>query len=60
MTPAENAEALISKFSIGDPRDLDVEAIALDAGVEVEYHALVGCEATLVGVRDRAIATIKP
>ncbi|GIK70936.1 MAG: hypothetical protein BroJett020_22310 [Bacteroidota bacterium] len=60
MTPGERAEALIARFSISDPRDIDMEAIALDAGVEVEYHQLSGCEATLVGVGDQAIATIKP
>lgn len=60
MTPGEHAEALIAQFCISDPRDIDMEAIALDAGVEVEYHQLSGCEATLVGVGDQAIATIKP
>ena len=60
MTPGERAEALIAQFGISDPSDLDVEAIAMDGGVEVEYQALNGCEATLVGFGDRAIATIKP
>lgn len=60
MTPGERAEALIAQFGISDPSDLDVEAIAMDAGVEIEYQALNGCEATLVGFGDRAIATIKP
>jgi hypothetical protein len=60
VTPGERAEALIARFSISDPRDIDMEAIALDAGVEVEYHQLSGCEATLVGFGDQAIATIKP
>ena len=60
MTPGEHAEALIAEFCISDPRDLDVEAIALDAGVEIEYETLTGCEATLVGLGDYAIATIKP
>ncbi len=60
MTPGERAEALIAQFGISDPSDLDVEAIAMDGGVEIEYQALNGCEATLVGFGDRAIATIKP
>jgi len=60
MTPSECAEAFVSQFGISDPRDLDIEAIALDSGVEIEYEPLVGCEATLVGFGDRAIATIKP
>lgn len=60
MTPGEHAEALIAQFGISDPKDLDVEAIALDVGVRVEYEHLSGCDATLVGFADRAIATIKP
>lgn len=60
MTPSEQAEALVSQFGISDPRDIDIEAIALDAGVEIEYEPLVGCEAVLVGFGDRAIATVKP
>lgn len=60
MTPGDCAEALISEFCISDPRDIDVEAIALDARMEVEFHPLSGCEATLVGYDDYAIATIKP
>lgn len=60
MTPGQRAEALIAQFRITDPKDLDVEAIALDAGVVIEYRQLKGCEATLVGVGDKAIATIRP
>lgn len=60
MTPGERAEALIAQFSISDPKDIDVEAIAIDAGMQIEYYALSGCEATLVGFNDCAIATIKP
>lgn len=60
MTPGQRAEALIAQFRITDPKDLDVEAIAIDAGVMIEYRQLKGCEATLVGVGDKAIATIRP
>lgn len=60
MTPAEAAEAIIEDLGITQITDLDVEAIAFDAGVEVVYEALIGCEATLVGVGDQAIATINP
>ena len=59
MTPGETAEALIAQFCITDPTDLDLEAIAFDAGLQVEYRELEGCEATLVGFADKAIATIK-
>lgn len=54
------AEARINSFGISDPRHIDIEAIAYDAGVTVEYEDLSGCAATLIGYGDRAIATIKP
>lgn len=60
MTPGEYAEALVAQFGIRDAQDLDIEAIACDRGVSVEKQNLSGCEATLVGVGNRAIATIKP
>lgn len=53
------AEARIAELGISDPKDIDVDAIAYDAGVEVRYDSLNGCEATLVGVRNHAIATIQ-
>ncbi len=61
MTPAGAcAEALVAELGITSPQDLDVEAIAFDSNVEVVYEAMTGCEASLVGYRDRAIATINP
>ncbi|MBQ0932415.1 ImmA/IrrE family metallo-endopeptidase [Ideonella alba] len=60
MTPGERAEARIAELGISDPRDIDVDAIAFDARMLVEYEALEGCEAMLVGAGDRAIATIRP
>ncbi|MBR8087608.1 ImmA/IrrE family metallo-endopeptidase [Burkholderia vietnamiensis] len=60
MTPGEHAETLISEFGISSPSELDVEAIACDAGMDVRYELLDGCEATLVGVKNHAIATIRP
>ena len=60
MTPGELAESLIAQFGIVDARDIDLEAIAMDAGVAIEYQQLVGCEATLAGFEDKAVATIRP
>ena len=60
MKPGELAESIIDGFAIRDPRDIDVEAIAIDAGMQVRFRQLDGCAATLVGVKDRAIATISP
>jgi hypothetical protein len=60
MTPSQLAEAKISELGIRDPQDIDIEAIAVDCGVVVEYAQLTGCEAMLVGVGSKAIATIRP
>lgn len=61
MTPAgERAEALVAELGITAPEELDIEAIAFDSRVEVVYEPMIGCEASLVGYRDRAIATINP
>ncbi|WP_322053054.1 ImmA/IrrE family metallo-endopeptidase [Paraburkholderia bannensis] len=60
MTPGQRAEALVSELGISSPSELDVEAIAYDAGMDVRYEQLDGCEATLVGVKNQAIATIRP
>lgn len=60
MTPGEAAESVIDDLGITQIEDLDVEAIAFDAGIQVVYEVMTGCEATLVGVGDHAIATINP
>ena len=60
MKPGELAESIIEGFAIRDPKDIDVEAISLDAGMQVRFRHLAGCAATLLGVGDRAIATISP
>ena len=60
MKPGELAESVIDGFAIRDPKDIDVEAIAIDAGMQVRFRQLDGCAATLVGVKNRAIATISP
>jgi Zn-dependent peptidase ImmA (M78 family) len=60
MLPGIRAEQRIKELGLSDPKDLDIELIAMDAGMKVEYEQLEGCEAMLIGVRNRAIATIKP
>jgi hypothetical protein len=49
------AEQLLVEFGITDPRDIDLPAIAFCVGAEVHYRRLVGCEAQIIGFRDRAI-----
>lgn len=60
MKAGELAESIIDGLAIRDPKDIDVEAIAIDTGMQVRFRQLDGCAATLVGVKDRAIATISP
>jgi len=60
MSPGERAENLISDFGITSPEELDVVAFAYDAGLEIEFDELDGCDATLLGFENRAIATIRP
>jgi hypothetical protein len=60
MRPGERAEARIAELGVTSPAELDVELIAADARMTVVYEDLHGCEATLIGVGNRAIATIKP
>lgn len=60
MKPGELAESIIGGFAIRDPKDIDVEAIAIDAGMQVRFRQLDGCAATLIGIKNRAIATISP
>lgn len=59
MTPEQRAEKNILELGISDPREIDIEAIAFDASVRVEYSNLNGCSAMLVGFSDAAIATIR-
>ncbi|MDP2123931.1 MAG: ImmA/IrrE family metallo-endopeptidase [Parvibaculum sp.] len=52
------AEALLSDLGISDPCDIDLRAIAHCVGVEVIFRNLAGCEAQIVGVKDRAIVFV--
>lgn len=60
ISAGARAEALVAELGVTAPQELDIEAIAFDSGMTVVYEHLTGCEASLVGYRDRAIATIKP
>jgi len=59
MIDQHPAEVKIADFGITSPKEIDVDAIAYDAGVEVRYERLNGCEATLVGVGSKGIASIQ-
>lgn len=49
------AEQLLVDLGINEPGDIDLRAIALCVGAEVRYRRLIGCEAQIIGFRDRAV-----
>lgn len=52
------AERLLKSYGISSPAQIDLEAIAYDQGVTVKYRPLDGCEARIIGVKDRAIVSV--
>jgi IrrE N-terminal-like domain len=57
-TPRMTADKLIKGLGISEPEDIDVEAISQYCNATVVYEHLTGCEARIVGNRDRAIITV--
>lgn len=53
------AESLLLELGISDPRDIDVDAIAEYVDAEVDYRDLAGCEAQIIGYRDRAVIYVR-
>lgn len=53
------AEALLVELGISDPKDIDVDAIAEYVDAEVDYRDLAGCEAQIIGYRDRAVIYVR-
>ena len=49
------AERLLAELGVSEAKDIDLVAIAHCVGAEVQYRRLVGCEAQIIGFRDRAI-----
>ena len=58
-TSLSKAEYRLLDLGISEPNLIDVEAIAWDEGVKVQYGDLSRCEARLVGFGDRGIVTIR-
>jgi hypothetical protein len=54
QTPAE----ILADLGIREPRDLDIEAIAMHCGALIQYKPLSGCDARIMGLGDSAIITI--
>lgn len=49
------AEQLLVELGISDAKEIDLLAIADCVGAQVLYRRLVGCEAQIIGFKDRAI-----
>ena len=52
------AQALLDKYAITDPYEIDLEAIAHCENAEVRYESIKGSEARLLGLNNKAIITI--
>ncbi len=53
-----SAERLLLELGVATPGEIDLDAIAFYVGALVRYRVLHGCEARIVGSRDRAIITV--
>jgi hypothetical protein len=53
------AERLLIELGVSSPKEIDLEAIAWDAGAEVRYAPLDSCEARIIGFGNRAIITVE-
>lgn len=53
------AEMLLTELGVTSPADIDIDAIALCVGAEIYYRDLVGCEAEIIGRRNRAIIYVR-
>src|SRR5437879_3064631 len=54
----QTPEQILADLVIREPEDLEIEAIAEYCGATVRYKPLYGCEARIIGYRERAIITI--
>ena len=54
----KHPKQLLEELGIASPEDIDIEAICQYCQATVVYEPLQGCEARIVGNRDRAIITV--
>lgn len=57
--PRKTPRDLLEGLGITRPEEIDVEVIAYTCGATTKYADLTGCEATLVGIGDKAIITVR-
>lgn len=54
----KSAEEIISQRGISTPEEINLEALAITLGAVVKRRPLSGCEARIIGKKDRAIITV--
>jgi hypothetical protein len=54
---SKTPQELLGELGIREPEDLDIDAIAEYCGATIKYQPLQGCEARIVGYKNRAIIT---
>ncbi|MDE0109241.1 MAG: ImmA/IrrE family metallo-endopeptidase [Bryobacterales bacterium] len=57
--PRKTPRQLLEELGITRPEEIDVEVIAYTCGATTRYADLTGSEATLVGMGDKAIITVR-
>lgn len=58
MRQTDPAERLLKSLGITEPEEIELEDIAFDQGAEVRFCNLSGCEADILGFRNKAIISI--
>ena len=60
MRTIRDPEELLREFGVSRPDQIDLEAIAWTQNARVQYRHLQGCEARIIGARNRAKISLKP
>lgn len=58
IDPASTPEQILTTLGISEPGDIDIEAIAYACGALIIREPLSGCEANIIGVKDKAVITL--
>ncbi|MEM9010643.1 MAG: ImmA/IrrE family metallo-endopeptidase [Pseudomonadota bacterium] len=58
MKIIDPAERHLKSLGISEPNEIDLEDIAFDQGAEVRFCDLSGCEADILGFKERAIISV--
>lgn len=55
---SRSAEALLEDLGVSTPAEIDIDAVAQYCGATILYEPLSGCEARILGHKDRAYITV--